>query len=228
MADILKISIGESDGIIQPDGIPTMVILTIKTADGKEIRLPYKAKNTVAQMCVDAAKAGDSAGEIAPERAADTTPAPSRLPSKNDIIQANDLVRCVSTGHKAGINELKTGNIYQILNPTETGFDVVSVDADIKTRIPATIKDFELYQKFSKGTKNQPIMERTFDCPNCKQEASLLFSKKESYGICDCGLPTEKKSYSGECQDCGNKFQKEVIECSNDPEVCKRLVKKNA
>ena len=237
MADILKISIEDSDSILQPDNIPSMVILTIEVVGGKKIQIPYKAKNTVAQMCVDAAKAGESAVDTKGYEkftpgfeVLEKKPVPLlRSKIENGIIQTGDLVKCISTGHKAGINELKTGSIYQVLNPTETGFDVFAIDAEIQTRIAGDKKDFELYQKHVKGAeKKQNIKERIYNCPDCKQEASMLLDRTESFGICDCGSPTEKKFYSGECSDCGKNFIREIVECTNDPDVCKRMVKKNA
>jgi hypothetical protein len=49
----MKIELCEDNGFLSPDGKPSLVVLVVTGKDGRQLRIPYAAKNTIATLYKD-------------------------------------------------------------------------------------------------------------------------------------------------------------------------------
>lgn len=200
----MKIELTDSNGCIQPDGIPTLVILLI---DGMR-RIPYPADRTIQQLYYDVQKLNKDAtgphgqgsvGEVAPQQL------PPPLQDLNTI-QREDIVKCVKMRPRdPGSNQdLKVGDEYRVVeiiskNKIVEGYELIDDNSDFRMRITVTPDEIELVRKAP---------------PKKPREMNFQITKN-----CECGeinvLELNGNQYECNCVKCG----KHLIENRPSKEV---------
>src|SRR3989344_1894925 len=79
----MQISIMEDNGLMCPDGRPTLVVLMVTTDEGKQMRVPYMADRTLQQVYEDVGKIAPEKIQIIPQESLSSV-RKSRYPCTNE------------------------------------------------------------------------------------------------------------------------------------------------
>lgn len=204
----MKIELCEDNGFLN-NGKPSLVVLVVTTADGKQKRFPYAAKNTIQQLYVDIRQAmslpsNPAMPEEIEERAEISTIDKKMDNTTSNVIAREDTVKCVNVVERdVGLESdmiPKVGKEYRILNIIKRDgkvslYEVLDDAADNKIRIPVFPSEVELAKKFVPPPPRKMTYSVTRKCSCGEVNAIDLNNDGEKYsGVCmSCGLVIEEK-----------------------------------
>lgn len=194
----MKIEICEHDGFIS--GKPTLVILLITFPDGKQVRFPYKANRTLAQMFGDVQKLNiiEESRSFNKEHLLKIVDCIQKR--EDGIIEREDIVRCVKLHEReqGSDNDLAVGNEYRVVNIEKlngqiVAYEVIDDNADFRMRIKVFPEEIELVRKFVPPAPRKQVFEVTKTC-QCGQINALELNGDRYEGKCEkCGKTLYEK-----------------------------------
>ena len=203
----MQISIGQDDGLLHDDGIPQLVVLTVKTDDGKVFVFPYPAGKTIAELYEDINRKIKTTMLLSPVVDIHSPlldqEKPAVIPTlRSAAIEVGDIVQCVNLLDRGphSNDDLKVGEKYRVLEVVWQGgglhhYEVISDTAPIKIRTMVFPGEVVLAKK-APLIKNPKAMvyEERCKCPACGEESSLT-----NRSILESG----EIFYEGKCRKCG-------------------------
>jgi len=201
----MKIILGEHDGVIQPDGVPTMVVVTASKGS-KQITFPVSASNSIASLYVSAAIAlgSDAAVPMSVPEPRVPTSSPhvaSSLAQKNTQvpssgIQSRDIVEYIGKESEES-PDLIPGNLYRVLEMSGSTCHIIDDNSPNPFRLVVLKTDVRLSRKADPLPDIQKVklFERITKCPTCLDEVSAHRAGENNFylGSCStCGIMWEE------------------------------------
>lgn len=183
------IELGEGDGLLYPDGLPRLVIVTSGAT-----RIPYPADRTISQLYADIARLGTPMVVSSSIQTTEASVSFTSTSSNPDLIEKGDTV--TFTGSPIDGEDLTTGTDCHILdlikqNGVLVGYEIINDAAATPRRISVLASDVILVRKYVPPTKVEGLKEQVFTCA-CGEQGVAVKGDGVYTGVCShCG-----KSYS--------------------------------
>lgn len=198
----MEIKLGEDDGFLN-GGVPRLVVVSVTYDDGRCVRFPYVASQTISGLYQELAKvAGNplpmplaqahfdngvkTVNRIAEGVMADVQPL-------NGVIEKNDIVKCIflenrndHAGSPATI-DLVVGGLYRVTKVLAGGYEVLDDKAALKLKLFLMKHEVELVEKHKVMPKKKMFLEEAMTCPKCHENKYCSLIDGFYEGKCDCG-----------------------------------------
>lgn len=213
------IQLCEDDGFLH-DGKPELVVLMIKTDDGKTHRIPYPASRTIEELYIDARKLSTDKLNSKPEPFTDAIKSLASsdqdgIPETSDdkplylapnpnanTIEREDRVVCVKIKKDMDGNDIErdvpivVGNEYRVINIIRAKdggilvYEVLDDESQNKIRIPCFPEEIFLARKFVPGPPRKMVFEEVVTCTRCNEQTAIRLNEQGT-------------KYEGACAICG-------------------------
>lgn len=180
----MKIEFLEHDGMLQEDGLPKIVVVSV---DG--VKFPYETNKSIVELFKDAEKIkhkapADSRGDGL-KRPVESRPGQT---IQTNAIQRNDTVRFLGVlvdGKRMGdeTGDLKVDGLYKVMEVGKDGVAIIDPECDFPIRLNVKKSDLVLVEKGQRVTEKKSNYEVVRACL-CGQMIALELKGDNYEGVC--------------------------------------------
>lgn len=216
----MRVELCEDDGFLF-NGTPKSIVVLVTADDGRKVKFPYNAKNSLAKLYMDAREFCINVphstfidnSELAMSKLSlrDSSKDKHFTLADPNKIEREDIVRCIMLEKREDSCSLKVGGEYRILKvhrkdfPTGPngemqtvydGYDVVDDNSPNPIRTMVFPHEVTLLRKRTPPNQKVRILEEIINCGFCQEPNALPLNE-------------EKNKYIGSCSKCSQPIEAE-------------------